>query len=122
MQTAPADNSCSHSGIFTCGAAALDGQPVLAGLRLPRGENFRARRARAGAGLAFEHDEAPGRELAVIGNARRQRENLRDLLLGRGRPLHQRRRRGAAFGEQVQRVVHGLLTGFQHIGRKNVAL
>ena len=82
---APADNSCSHAGTLGCGLVKLT-TPITSGASVSRllldlDVGRRRRRiflrehlgddlAGAGAGIALEHDEAPRRELAVIGHPR----------------------------------------------------
>jgi len=94
MAAAPADSTCSHSGIFTCGPARLTtcdherraGQPlalVVELIRLGLGI-FGAERRLDGlpcskARLALEYDEAPWRELAMVRHARGDRQKRLDL-------------------------------------------
>ena len=54
----------------------------------------------------LEHDEAPGRELAVIGHARGDGQDRLQFLSRRTGARHDRGRRGAAALEQRYRVVH----------------
>ncbi len=92
--TAPADMSCSHSGILKCGPALLttrddDGRSGEArafdldhflreiGLCLQR--ELQELFAQPHALFAAIDDEAPGRELAVIGNARCKAQDFLDF-------------------------------------------
>ena len=94
MAAAPAESTCSHSGIFTCGAARLTtattsgraGEAralVLDLLRRRVGilgdEGVGDRLAGLEPRLALEHDEAPRHELAVIGHPRGDGQQRLDL-------------------------------------------
>src|SRR5580704_2798883 len=98
MAAAPAESTCSHSGIFTCGPARLT-TATTSGARARRSRSASicsgaasgyltrnaATMAEPAARRAFEHDEAPRRELAVIGHPRRHGQQRVDLGCGRGR-------------------------------------
>ena len=62
---------------------ALDFDSRRIAVRIVAGEDFRDRPAGGEPGVAFKHNEPPGGELAVIGNARRHRDQC--LQLGRRR-------------------------------------
>ena len=124
MHTAPADKTCSHSGILGCGAArettaTTSGAPSEAPLLLgpggfvqvgPVGEaDLERKRACAFARLSLEDHEPPGRELAVIGHPRGDGEDRRQLVSGRTRPGHRRRRNRSAAFQERNRIVHGCL-------------
>ena len=125
MQTAPADSSCSKTGILaprsgrlttitTTGAARKTRAMIavnfasLAGLhsrvldRIARAEQF----ARAVAGLAFDHDEAPGFERAMVRRATGIGQHAGKLGLARPRLADEADARGAATLQQRQRVVN----------------
>jgi hypothetical protein len=72
MAAAPADRTCSHSGIFTCGAARL-------GLRVLGPESGYDRLTGGQARIALEDDEAPRHELAMVRHARGDRQQGFDL-------------------------------------------
>ena len=98
MQAAPADSTCSHSGILTCGAAR-EITPTTSGERENRAEldlaarlvehgivgelDFEREAAGSLSRRALEHQEAPGRELAVIGHARGDPAARLEFPLGR---------------------------------------
>ena len=121
MAAAPAESTCSHSGILTCGAARLT-TAITSGARASRlalgfgllglgvgifGAERRGDRVAGGEPrVALEDDEAPGRELAVVGHARgdgQQRFDLRRRRTGAGQLD---RLDGAAGFEQFQGVGH----------------
>src|SRR6266542_2717293 len=136
MAAAPADSTCSHSGIFTCGPARLTTamtsgarEPVSFGFDVLRlGIRILGRKRRddrlAGreAGLALENDETPGHELAVIGHAGSNRQQGLDLGRG-GTGAGQFDRLDRAAGlEQLERVGHpGISSQLSVISQKSYA-
>ena len=104
MLAGPRDHRHDQRGLEP---GALEGDLLLAGLRIAgakaRGDQI-GRLLLAGAG---EQDEAPGRELAVIRHAGGDRQQiLQRFALGAGRGQELRRHRAARL-EQGQRVGHG---------------
>src|SRR5579883_1887204 len=116
MQTAPADSTCSHSGILTCGAAR-EMTATTSGARAKRPRSAASRASSApglssASSLALEDEEAPRRKLAVIGRAGSDLQKGFDLVLGRTRRLKALRRGRAAAEQQVNhRIGRGRKNG-----------
>ena len=119
MAAAPAESTCSHSGIFTCGPARLT-TAITSGARARRLRSYvdllrlgvgifgaeRGPMAVAGREprLALEHDEAPGRELAMVGHARGDRSAAFRSRPPRGRAAQLDRLQGAPGFAAVQEL------------------
>ena len=121
MTLAPADNSCSNAGTFGCGLVKLT-MPITSGASVRRlrsvstfgrrragifpGKDLRDHLAGALAGIALENDEAPGRELAMVGHARTDGEDGLELGRGGAGPGHLARLDRAAGFQEFDGVGH----------------
>jgi hypothetical protein len=135
MAAAPAESTCSHSGIFTCGAAhhgdhqrrahetlALGRDMLRLGVRVFGVEGRSNRRTGRPPRLAFEHYEAPRRELAVIGHPRGNGQERIDLGRRRTGTAELDRFEGAPGGEEFQGVGHGAVSAsVLRVARQSVA-
>jgi hypothetical protein len=117
-QTAPADRICSHSGIGIADhdgraeeAMALHVETLREGLGFGLEDRGGQQIAHAAPGIALEHDEAPGKELAVVRDPGGRRKNGVDLRRRRPRAGHGFCRTGAARQQQIERAGRGAIEG-----------
>jgi len=136
-QQAPAERICSHSGMGmasrtrlttptnhrgTTEAFALGAQAFFADIRIVFAKALSQNLAHAGSRLAFEYQEPPWRELAVIGHSRGSLNNCVEFRSVGSRAGH--RLCGARPAAQQQsenarrRIVEGLFCHFRGVFRE----
>ena len=104
-QTAPADSSCSHTGILICSRVAAPALFLHLLVALAFGFHHLGQDvAGAAAALALDDQEAPGKQLAVVRRPRARLQNVGQLLFGGAGLRHRLGRAGAAAEQQIQRV------------------
>jgi len=87
----------------------LQGNALFARLRLVLAQGFDQQSSHTAARFAFEQDEAPGRQLAVVGRAHARRENPAQFIGVRPRRRHRLGGAGPAREQEAQRAGRGVI-------------